>query len=151
MWMTFFQNFQASSEDLIWFFYHNRLSCVSFEYKGTSWHCTKNVIWSHLLEKSLMENFISFCAMSVLLKVYNFLDTLDTNASFQNWVKSVQIRRFFWSMLYCIRTEYEDLWSKSPYSVRIQVNTDQEKLCIWTLFTQCKAQMFQKFVKPLFY
>ena len=25
----------------------------------------------------------------------------------------------------------------SPYSVRIRENTDQKKLCIWTLFTQC--------------
>ena len=29
------------------------------------------------------------------------------------------------------------LQSKSPYSVRIQENTDQKKLRIWTLFTQC--------------
>ena len=28
--------------------------------------------------------------------------------------------------------------SKSPYSVRIHGNTDQKKLGIWTLFTQCK-------------
>ena len=27
--------------------------------------------------------------------------------------------------------------SKSPYSVRIQENTDQKKLSIWTLFMQC--------------
>ena len=45
-------------------------------------------------------------------------------------VKSVQIRSFFWSIFSCIRTEYE--------SVRIQENTDQKKLRIWTLFTQCK-------------
>ena len=29
------------------------------------------------------------------------------------------------------------LRSKSPYSVRIWENTDQKKLRIWTLFTQC--------------
>ena len=28
----------------------------------------------------------------------------------------------------------------SPYSVRIQENTDQKKLRIWTLFTQCNLQ-----------
>ena len=44
--------------------------------------------------------------------------------------KSVQIRSLFWSVLSCIR-------SKSPYSIRVQENTDQKKLCIWTLFTQC--------------
>ena len=44
---------------------------------------------------------------------------------------------FFWSVIFCIRTEYGDFWSKYPYSVRMQENTDQEKLSIWSLFTQC--------------
>ena len=52
-------------------------------------------------------------------------------------VKSVQIRSFFWPVLSCIKTKYGDLRSKSPYSVRIQENTDHKKLRIWTLFTQC--------------
>ena len=37
----------------------------------------------------------------------------------------------------CVQTEYGDLLRKSPYSVRIQENTDQKKLRIRTLFTQC--------------
>ena len=52
-------------------------------------------------------------------------------------MKSVQIRSFSWFLFSYIRTEYGDLRSKSPYSVRIQGNTDQKKLRIWTLFTQC--------------
>ena len=36
----------------------------------------------------------------------------------------------------CIRTEYRDLRSKPPYSVRIQENADQKSLNIWTLFKQ---------------
>ena len=52
-------------------------------------------------------------------------------------MKSFQVRSFFWSVFSCIRTEYGDLLSKSPYSVRMQENTDQKKLHIWTLFTQC--------------
>ena len=52
-------------------------------------------------------------------------------------VKSVQIQSFFWSLFFCIRTEYGDLRSKYPYSVRIQENTDQKKLRIWTFYTQC--------------
>ena len=40
---------------------------------------------------------------------------------------------FFWSVFSCIRTEYGDLLRKSPYSVRIQENTDQKNLRIWTL------------------
>ena len=31
---------------------------------------------------------------------------------------------------------------KSPYSVRIQENTDQKKIRIWTLFTQCIRERF---------
>ena len=42
----------------------------------------------------------------------------------------------FWSIFSRIRTEYGDLRSKSPYLVRKRENTDQKKLCIWTLFTQ---------------
>ena len=41
-----------------------------------------------------------------------------------HYAKSVQIRSFFWS------------GSISPYSVRMQENTDQKKLRVWTLFTQ---------------
>ena len=51
-------------------------------------------------------------------------------------VKSVQIQNFFWSVFSCFQTEYGDLLPKSPYSVRIQENTDQKKLRIWTLFKQ---------------
>ena len=54
-----------------------------------------------------------------------------------NCVKSVQIRSYFWSVFSCIRTEYGNLRSKLVYSVRIQENTNQKKLRIWTLFTQC--------------
>ena len=41
-------------------------------------------------------------------------------------VKSVQIRSYFWSLFSCIQNEYGHLLSKSPYSVRIQENTDQK-------------------------
>ena len=47
----------------------------------------------------------------------------------------VQMRSFFWFLFSCIRTEYGDFRSKSPYSVRIQEITDQKKLRIWTFFT----------------
>ena len=39
-------------------------------------------------------------------------------------MKSVQIRSYFWYVFSCIWSEYRDLWSKSPYSVRIQENMD---------------------------
>ena len=51
-------------------------------------------------------------------------------------VKIVQIQSLFCSVFSCVRSEYRDLQSKSLYSVRIQENTDQKKLGIWTLFTR---------------
>ena len=49
---------------------------------------------------------------------------------------------FFWSVFSCIWIEHGDLRSKSQYSVQIQENTDQEKLRIWTLFTQWWTVVF---------
>ena len=57
---------------------------------------------------------------------------------FSHCVKIVQIRIFFWSVFSCFRTEYRDLRSNSTYSIRIQKNTDDKKLRIWTIFTQCQ-------------
>ena len=51
-------------------------------------------------------------------------------------VKSVQIRRFFWSVFSLVRNEYGEILHISLYSVRMWENTDQKKLRIWTLFTQ---------------
>ena len=48
--------------------------------------------------------------------------------------RSVQIQSFFWSVFSCIRAEY---------LVRIQENTDQEKLRISTLFTQCVTHKYE--------
>ena len=62
----------------------------------------------------------------------------------EHCVKSVQIRSFFWSVFSCIRTGYGDLLRKPPYPVRIQENTDQKKLRIWTLFTQRKYHQQNK-------
>ena len=42
---------------------------------------------------------------------------------------------FFWSVFSRIWTEYGQR-SISPCSVRVWGNTDQKKLCIWTLYTQ---------------
>ena len=50
-----------------------------------------------------------------------------------HYVKSVQMRSFFWSVFSCMHTEYADLPSKSLYSVWIQENTDQKKLRITVL------------------
>ena len=43
-----------------------------------------------------------------------------------HFVKSAQIRSYFWSVFSCVRTEYGYLLRKSPYSVQIKENTDQK-------------------------
>ena len=43
------------------------------------------------------------------------------------YVENVQTLSFFWSVLLCIRTEYGDLQTKSPYSIQKRDNTDQKK------------------------
>ena len=43
---------------------------------------------------------------------------------------------FFWSVFSCIRTEYGEIRSISPYSVQMWENRNQKKLPIWALFTQ---------------
>ena len=40
--------------------------------------------------------------------------------------KSVQIGSYFWSVFSCIQTEYGEIQSISPYSVRMRENTDQK-------------------------
>ena len=44
---------------------------------------------------------------------------------------------FSWSVFSCIRTKIRRFTlRKSPYSVKIQKNTDHKNLRIWTIFTQ---------------
>ena len=57
-------------------------------------------------------------------------------------LKNVQIRTFFWSVFSRIRTVYREIRSICPYSVRMRENTDQKKLRIWTLFTECSFWTF---------
>ena len=64
-------------------------------------------------------------------------------------MKSVQTRSFFWSLFYCIRTEYGDLQRKCRYSVWMQENTDQKKLHIWTLVRQCLLKVIWRIVSCL--
>ena len=42
-----------------------------------------------------------------------------------------------------------NLLPKSPYSVRMRENTDQKKLCIWTLFTQFMVHVLRWIMKFL--
>ena len=58
-----------------------------------------------------------------------------------HYVKNVQIRSFFWSVFSCIRSEYGEIRSIPPYSVRMRENTDHKKLRFWTLFTQWQEEL----------
>ena len=53
--------------------------------------------------------------------------------------KVTKYRVFSGPYFFRFRTEYGDLWSKSPYSVQKRENTDQKNLRILTLFTQCRC------------
>ena len=50
-------------------------------------------------------------------------------------MKSAQIRSYFWFVFSHIWTEYGEIRSVSPYSIRMRENMDQKKLRISTLFT----------------
>ena len=93
---------------------------------------------SHLTAKT-------FFIILTIINRYHFLTkpkwTTLKNFILHHYVKSVQIRSFFWSVFSCIRTEYGELLHKSTYSFQIQENTDQRKLRIRTLFTQCMRQL----------
>ena len=57
-------------------------------------------------------------------------------------MKCVQIRSFSWSVFPRIWTEYGEIESISPYSVRMRENTDQKKFRLWTHVTQCNLIPF---------
>ena len=79
------------------------------------------------------------CSFDDFLKyIFKILDSIQWSF---HCVKSVQMRSYFWSVFSCIRTEYWDFLCKSPYLVRIQENTEQKKLRIWTLFTELKSNL----------
>ena len=68
-------------------------------------------------------------------------------------VKSVQMRKFSWSVFSCIRTEYWDLLCKSPYSVQRQENMDH-KNSIFRHFSRsdriAKNLLFKNFFPRIF-
>ena len=81
--------------------------------------------------------FVSCLKFKLFFEFYMALFQLFSFQCNLHSVKCVQIRSFFGSVFSHIRTEYGEILCISPYSVRMRENTDQEKLRIWTLFTQC--------------
>ena len=82
----------------------------------------------------ILEHFSFLSKLQKILSIYSWATLQSTLSTY--CVKSVQTRRFFWSVFSCIWTEYGDILGKLPYSAQIQDNTDQKNLCIWTLFKQ---------------
>ena len=102
-----------------------------------AWNGLKHKLWIAVID-FINTSSCFFNKMHIVGKIsHTILECMFKHAHF---VKSVQIWSFFWSVFSCIRTEYWDLRSKSPYSVWIQENTEQKKLRIWTLFTQWQKQ-----------
>ena len=81
---------------------------------------------SSLVAASVFVSTLTLFATNTLLVLY-----------FPQCVKNVLIRRFFWYVFSRFRTEYGEIRSISPYSVRMRENTDQKKFCFLTLFMQC--------------
>ena len=59
---------------------------------------------------------------------------LRMHVSSKHCVKCVQIRCFFWSIFFHIRTEYREILRIPLCSVRMRENTDQKKLRILDTF-----------------
>ena len=98
------------------------------------------IFWNLVLKYTINITWMNVFCWQVIWNIFTNIDHNPTSFLFlsilKHCVKSVQIRSLFWSVFPCIRTEYEDLLSKSRYSVQMRENTDQKKLRVWTLFTQ---------------
>ena len=118
--------------------------CLEQDTEAARWiYCTFSIV--QILIKNLMLILIfstlSFASITTTqcLEISKFpLFQWTTQYHHTVW-KVSKYGVFFWSVFSRIRTEYGELWKKSPYSVQIRENTDQKKLRIWTLFTQCQC------------
>ena len=101
------------------------------------------MIYSFTEFRNILHSFFVF--IWLLLDLYKVLDSIFFRFSFwkaklvpakliQVFISLFQITLrekcpysgFFWSVFSCLRTEYGEMRSFSPYSVRIRENTDQK-------------------------
>ena len=101
------------------------------------------MIYSFTEFRNILHSFFVF--IWLLLDLYKVLDSIFSRFSFwkaklvpakliQVFISLFQITLrekcphsgFFWSVFSCLRTEYGEMRSISPYSVRIRENTDQK-------------------------
>ena len=115
-----FENFSIfTGKHLYWSFFLIKLQAwrPATSLKRESQHKSFPIIIAKFLKTLFWRKSANDCfCFSVLL----FIDN--------HCVKSVQMRSFFWSVFSSIRAEYGKMRCR---------NTDQKKLRIWTLFTQC--------------
>ena len=99
---------------------------------------------SYIDQNKILSCWLNHKLRTILANFFNDQVNEDKIYKISNchWVKSVQIRSFLWSVLSRIWTEYGEIRSISPYSVRMRENRDQKNLRIWTLFTQCEIHLF---------
>ena len=78
----------------------------------------------------MIQAYITDQNFDIIFLLETFLNSLIQNDDhklkidgYNHGVKNVQIRSFFWSVFYHIRTEYREILSISPYSVRMRENT----------------------------
>ena len=154
---------RSSTVSGIWEPFKNNEKCFSFHLKNSL--CSQDIwIFVSIRKIRLILKFITSQSGKKIIATYilpNFskskgnqtmkfgqLIKYDTRNTFleksftkpfldSHCMRSVQIRIFFWSIFSRIRIEYRGILRISLYSVRMQENTDQKKLRIWTHFTEC--------------
>ena len=119
------------------FHYKNSYSTLSFDnnWRGSFENISK-ICRNLLIAKSLKIFFIYLLARMLFYFTLPYVISLSWSSLWEDYLKINQIQSYFWSVFSCIRTKYGDLGSKSPYLVRLQENTDQKYLRIWTHFMQ---------------
>ena len=60
-----------------------------------------------------------------------------------HYVKSVQIRSFFWFVFSRIWTEYREILRKSPYLIRVRENTDHIKSSVFGPFHAAEISRYE--------
>ena len=93
----------------------------------------KSIDWPLMAIKFITTIIQWFWLIIFFIILWNF-HMVDSSKT--HYVKSVQIRSFFWFVFPAFGLKIGKIRNISPYSIRIKENTDQKKLCISTLFTR---------------
>ena len=106
-----------------------KLGVITVFYAGLTWNGLNNASDNELLyEQKLSKTkmFVFFASVFVFAKVYDF-ENLKSSYSQKFHCMQCPNAEVFWSVFSHIRTEYGEIRSISPYSVRMRENMDQKK------------------------